>query len=109
MKHDFEDQRRETFETFEAIQADNDLPETSIVEFYLLAEDKGCDWSGAERALKTAGYDTERDEEGDTLIVATRKALRIDPATLWAEEKKVTEIGLKFDFVPDGWEFGFDE
>ena len=43
MKHDFEDQRRETFETFDAIQADNDLPETSIVEFYLLAEDQGCD------------------------------------------------------------------
>lgn len=109
MKHDFEEQRRETFETFEAILADNDVPERSVVEFYLLAEDKGCNWAGAEKALQSAGYDTERDEEGDTLIVATRNELRIDPQTLWVEEKKITEIGLKFDFVPDGWEFGFDE
>ncbi len=109
MKHDYEGQRRETFETFDALQAQGEtLPKRSIVEIYLLAEGADAKWAAAEKALRAKGFATERDQEGDTLIVATRADIEISPASIWEIERQVTEIGLGFDFVPDGWEFGFD-
>lgn len=109
MKHDYEGQKSETFDTFEELKAQGQvLPETSVLEVYLLAEGAEANWSGAEKALSAKGFATERDDEGDTLIVATKAAIRISAASIWEIEKQVTDIGLKFDFVPDGWEFGFD-
>lgn len=109
MKHDFEGQKQETIETFEELRRQGaDLPDTSVLEIYLLAEDQDANWSAAEKALLAKGFVTERDVEGDTLIVATKSPVRIVPETIWQIERDVTEIGLKFDFVPDGWEFGFD-
>lgn len=109
MSQNFEAQRRETFETFaELKKRGTALPRTSVVEFYLLAEDEDARWGACEKALAALGYRTERDEESHTLIVATRGELLITPESIWAAEKKVIEIALKFDFHPDGWEFGFD-
>jgi len=109
MSQKFEAQRRETFDTFAELKKRGEaLPRTSIVEFYLLAEDEDAKWGPCEKALRALGYVTERDEESDTLIVATRSELQITPEAIWAEESRVIEIAFKFDFHPDGWEFGFD-
>lgn len=109
MKHDFEGQRQETLDTFDELRRQGaDLPETSVLEIYLLAEGREANWSAAEKSLRAKGFLTERDVEDDTLIVATKSPIRISPETIWDVERDVTEIGLKFDFVPDGWEFGFD-
>lgn len=109
MSHDFAAQQRETFDSFtEMKKAGAQLPASSVVEFYFLAEDEGAKWGPCEKALRAAGYDTARDEDEETMIVTTKTAMRISPETLWDEERKVTEIALKFEFLPDGWEFGFD-
>lgn len=109
MKHDFEGQRRETFDTFDALRASGEtLPEHSVLEVYLLAEGADANWAGAEKAIRAKGFVTERDREGETLIVATKAPIAIGPETIWEIERQVSEIGLKFDFTPDGWEFGFD-
>lgn len=110
MSHDFGAQKRETFDSFtEMKKAGAQLPATSVVEFYLLAEDDAAKWGPCEKALQAAGFDTARDEDDETLIVTTKDELRITAETIWAVEEKITEIALKFEFVPDGWEFGFDE
>ena len=110
MSHDFAAQKRETFDSFtEMKKAGAELPATSVVEFYLLAEDENAKWGPCEKALQAAGFLTARDEDGETLIVTTRKELRITAESVWAEEEKVSTIAVKFDFTPDGWEFGFDE
>ena len=109
MKHDFDGQRRETFDSFDELNKSGEkLPDVSVLEVYLLSDGQDANWAAAEKALRAGGFATERDEDGDTLIVATRTAIQISAATIWEIEKKVSEIGLKFDFVPDGWEFGFD-
>lgn len=109
MKHDLKMQERETFETFAALkQQGAALPALSVVEFYLLAEDTGCDWDGCARALAKIGFAVEQDRENDTLIVTTKAALQVAPEAIWPHEKQVAEVGLRFDFIPDGWEFGFD-
>lgn len=109
MSHDFEAQRRETFDSFDEMKkAGAILPQMSVVEFYLLAESDEANWKACEAALKAKGFGTERDPEGDTLIVVTPRAVKISPETIWEEERKVSEIGVAYDFLPDGWEFGFD-
>ncbi len=110
MSHDFEAQRRETFDTFaELTKGGQKLPAMSVVEFYLLVDGDDANWAGAEKALRAKGFATERDEGEDTLIVATKTALRIAPDVIWEQERIVSEIGLSYDFYPDGWEFGFDD
>lgn len=107
--HDYEGQQRETFDTFtELAKAGAVLPETSVVEFYLLAEGDEADWAACEKAMHALGHTTERDREGDTLIVATKGPLRIAPEVIWPVEKAITDAALRHDFLPDGWEFGFD-
>lgn len=109
MSHDFEAQRRETFDSFDEMRKGGmTLPQQSIVEFYLLAESDEANWKACEKALQAKGFATERDSEGDTLIVATKAPLQITPEVIWQEERKVSEIGVAYDFLPDGWEFGFD-
>ena len=109
MSHDFEAQKRETFDSFaEMKKGGATLPQMSVVEFYLLAESDEANWKVCEKALQAKGFATERDQEGDTLIVTTKAALRITPEAIWEEERKVSEIGVAYDFLPDGWEFGFD-
>lgn len=109
MSHDFDAQRRETFDSFDEMKKGGaTLPQMSVVEFYLLAESAEANWAVCEKALQAKGFATERDREGETLIVTTKTALRITPEVIWEEERKVSEIGVAYDFLPDGWEFGFD-
>lgn len=109
MAHDFEAQRRETFDSFaEMKKGGATLPQMSLVEFYLLAESDEANWKVCEKALQAKGFSTQRDQDEDTLIVTTKTPLRITPEILWEEERKVSEIGVAYDFLPDGWEFGFD-
>jgi hypothetical protein len=107
MPHDFDLQRRETFETFaELARGPEPLPATSEVEFYFLADTEDREaWAAAERALRALGLRTERD--GDTLIART-PAMAIAPEPLWSAERRATEAVLPHGFEPDGWEFGFD-
>lgn len=109
MTHDFESQRRETFDTFDELKKQGQsLPKTSVLEVYLLAEGAEANWGAAEKALRAKGFSTERDVEGETLIVATKAAIQISPDAIWQVEKEISAIGLAYDFAPDGWEFGFD-
>jgi hypothetical protein len=109
MTHDFESQRRETFETFDELKRQGQaLPKTSVLEVYLLAEGDEANWAAAEKALHAAGFATERDVAGETLIVATKAEIPISPEVIWKVEKEISAIGLAYDFAPDGWEFGFD-
>ncbi len=109
MTHDFESQRQETFDTFDELKKQGQaLPKTSVLEVYLLAEGDEANWAAAEKALRSKGFSTERDEEGETLIVATKAEIPISPDAIWKVEREISAIGLAHDFTPDGWEFGFD-
>ncbi|MBN2631516.1 MAG: ribonuclease E inhibitor RraB [Rhodobacteraceae bacterium] len=109
MSHDFDAQKRETFDSFDEMKKGGmTLPQTSIVEFYLLADSDEANWSACEKALQAKGFSTQRDHDEDTLIVTTKTALRITAEVIWEAERKVSEIGVAYDFLPDGWEFGFD-
>ena len=109
MRHDYEDQKRETFETFaELAKSGEPMPKLSVVEVYLLAEGASAKWGPCEKALQAKGFATERDGDGETLIVATKREVAISADAVWEVERQVTEIALPFDFVPDGWEFGFE-
>jgi hypothetical protein len=106
MTHDYETQRRETFETFDELARGGEaLPARSEVEFYFLADDAQAAWASAEAALHAQGLRCERDD--DTLIARTAP-LAIDAGTIWAVERRATEAVLPHGFEPDGWEFGFD-
>lgn len=109
MKHDYEGQKAETFDTFDELRKSGaGLPAFSRLEVYLLAEGREAAWGEAEKALRLKGFLTERDADGETLIVSTSKPIAIAPETIWTVEREITEITLKYDFQPDGWEFGFD-
>jgi len=56
MAHDFEAQRRETFDSFaEMKKGGATLPQMSLVEFYLLAESDEANWKVCEKALQAKG------------------------------------------------------
>jgi hypothetical protein len=109
MSHNYEAQRRETFETF--VQAAKDkmkLPKESVVDFLFLVEEADANWAGAEKALKAKGFRTQRDMEND-LLVASCGPLPITPEAIWAQERVATEIAIAFDFYPDGWDLGVED
>ncbi len=103
MTHDFKAQQAETFETFVEIGKIEDLPKRAVVNFLFLAEELDAPFAAAAKALKAAGFETHLDEDGETLEART-KEMEISAAAIWAEEKRATEIALKFGFDPDGWE-----
>ena len=109
MAHNYEAQRRETFDTF--VQAAKDkvhLPKESVVEFLFLVEEADANWAGAEKALKAKGFRTERDMEND-LLIAAYGPMPVTAEAIWEREKVATEIALSFDFYPDGWDLGISE
>jgi hypothetical protein len=53
--------------------------------------------------LRSAGFQTRVDEDGETLE-ARIGPIEISANAIWTEEKRATEIALKFGFDPDGWE-----
>ena len=109
MTHNYEAQRRETFQTFEQAAKDKiKLPKESVVEFLFLVEEVDANWPGAEKALKAKGFHTKRDSEND-LLIASFGPIPITPEAIWAQERIATEIAISFDFYPDGWDLGTDD
>jgi hypothetical protein len=102
MPHDYGAQRRETFQTFRMSKGVS-LPKTAVVEFAFFIEELDASWSAFERALRLAGFGTQRMKDGETLI-ATFGPMPITPEAIWEREHAATEIALKHDFYPDGWE-----
>lgn len=103
MSHDYKAQQAETFETFVEIGKIDDLPKRAVVNFLFLADEVDAPFAAAEKALTAAGFVARQDEDGETLEARTGE-MDISAASIWAEEKRATEIALKFGFDPDGWE-----
>lgn len=105
MAHDYDAQRRETFETFQDLPKGEVLPERAEIDFLFFPEDEDADYAGLEKALKAKGFRVSRDDE---LLVATKGPMPVKPEAIWVEERLATEIALKFDFYPDGWDLGVE-
>ncbi len=106
MTHNYEAQRRETFETFEQAAKDRiKLPASSVVEFIFLLEETDAKWGAFEKALRAKGFAARRDPDGMTMIAAFGP-MPVTPEAIWAQERVATEIALGFDFYPDGWDLG---
>ncbi|WP_157056518.1 ribonuclease E inhibitor RraB [Pseudorhodobacter aquimaris] len=103
MSHDYKAQQDETFETFVEIGKIDSLPKRAVVNFLFLAEDLDAPFSVAAKALTAAGFVTLIDDDGETLEARSAE-MEISAPAIWAEEKRATEIALKFGFDPDGWE-----
>lgn len=103
MSHNYEAQRAETFETFVELRKQVDLPESGIVHFLFYAEDQDPVWEPVEKGLRALGFTVERDEE-EGMIDASIGPIAINPETIWVHERKATEVALKSDFYPDGWD-----
>jgi Regulator of ribonuclease activity B len=102
MSHDYAAQRRETFQTFKLSKGVS-LPKTAVVEFAFFIEELDASWPALERALRLAGFGTRRLKDGETLV-ATFGPMPVTPEAIWEREHAATEIALKHDFYPDGWE-----
>jgi hypothetical protein len=74
-----------------------------VVNFLFLAEEVDAPFALAAKALEAAGFVIHVDEDGETLEARTGE-MEISAAAIWAEEKRATEVALKFGFDPDGWE-----
>jgi hypothetical protein len=102
MSHDFAAQRRDTFQTFRQSKGVS-LPKTAVVEYEFFVEENDASWPAFERALRLAGFRTRRLKDGVTLVAAYGP-IPVTPEAVWEQEKIATEIALKHDFYPDGWE-----
>ena len=102
MSHDYNAQRRETFQTFK-LSKGTSLPKEAVVEFAFFIEELDASWPALERALRLAGFRTRRLKDGETLIAAFGP-MPVTPEAIWEREHAATEIALKHDFYPDGWE-----
>lgn len=103
MTHEFDAQRTETFETFVELRKQDGVPKRAVVHFLFYAEDMEPDWTAVEKALTNSGFRVERDEE-EGMIDAAVGPIDITPESIWDHEKAATEIALKWDFHPDGWD-----
>ena len=109
MDHNYDAQRRETFETFEQAAKDRiKLPALSVVEFIFIIEELDAKWGPFEKALRAKGFRTRREPDGETMIVI-RGPMPITPDAIWEQERLATEIALAHDFYPDGWDLGEKE
>ena len=104
MRHNFDAQRRETFDTFRDLPKGEKLPERAAIDFLFLPEEEEPRYTALAKALRAKGFDVSRDED---LMVATMQ-LPVTPDAIWEAEKMATEIALGFDFYPDGWDLGLD-
>lgn len=101
MTHDYDAQRRETFDTF--AEAGPGLPKTAVVDFLFFVEETDANWPAFEAALCAKGFTTRRLDDGETLV-ASFGPMPVTPEAIWAQERTATEIALKHDFYPDGWD-----
>lgn len=102
MSHNYETQRRETFQTFRQSKGIS-LPKTAVVEYAFFIEELDASWNALERAFRLAGFKTRRLKDGET-IIASIGPLPVTAEAIWEQERIATEIALKHDFYPDGWE-----
>lgn len=100
MAHNYEAQRRETFASFKGVQG---LPATSVIDFVFFLEETDANWGAFEKDLRARGFKTQREGDGETLI-ASFGPIPVTPEAIWEKERLSTEIALKYDFYPDGWE-----
>lgn len=100
MSHDYNAQKAETFDSFEAFA--NEAPAEAVITFQFYPEDVDANWDGVQKALQARGFRTKRDDD-DELLDAEIGPFKISAATIWQYEKIATEIALKFEFTPDGW------
>jgi hypothetical protein len=106
MRHNFEAQRRETFNTFRDMpKGMKKLPERADVDFLFYPEEHDANYPAVMKALTAKGFRCARDEE---LVVATVTQIPITPEAIWTHERVATEVALSFDFYPDGWDLGLD-
>lgn len=103
MSHDYDAQRAETFDTFEEWRGEVDLPARAVIHFLFYAEETDPNWAAVEKALADKGYVVERDEE-EGMIDAAFGPIDVTPGSIWQHERIATEIALKWDFYPDGWD-----
>jgi len=106
MAHDFDAQRRETFDTFRELPRGETLPARAEVDFLFFPEEEPADYAALGKALKAMGFHISRD---DDLLVATKGPMPVTPEAIWAEERDATEIALKHAFYPDGWDLGLED
>ncbi len=102
MDHNFEAQRRETYETFKQSKGVK-LPKVAVVDYAFFIEELDASWPALERALRLEGFRTRRGPDGETLI-ASIGPIPVTPEDIWNHERIATSIALKHDFYPDGWE-----
>jgi hypothetical protein len=102
MDHNFEAQRRETYDTFRQSKGVS-LPKTAVVDYAFFIEELDASWPALERALRLEGFNTRRAKDGETLI-ASIGPIPVTAEDIWHYERIATSIALKHDFYPDGWE-----
>ena len=102
MSHNYEAQRRETFQTFAEAASSVRLPKTAVVEFVFFVEELDADWDAFEAALRGAGFKTVREDE--ETVIASIGPIAVTPEAIWVQERIATQIALKFEFYPDGWD-----
>jgi len=103
MAHNYDAQRRETFETFKSIPKGQTLPEVAVVDFLFFVEEDDANWKAFEKALAGKGFKAKKD--GDTMV-ASFGPMPVTPEAIWEREKAATELAIAYDFYPDGWDLG---
>ena len=79
------------------------VPERAVVDFAFFVEENDADWAGFERTLRAKGFKVRRLGDGET-VLASIGPIAVTADEIWRWEEQATEIALKFDFYPDGWE-----
>ena len=105
MAHNYDAQRRETFETFKSVPKGQKLPEVAVVDFLFFVEEDDANWKAFEKALRGKGFEAKKD--GDTMV-ASYGPMPVTPDAIWEREKLATELAIAYDFYPDGWDLGAD-
>ena len=101
--HNFEAQRKGTYDTFRLGAKGVKLPKLSVIDYIFFIEELDAKWHFLEKALRQEGFTTRRDKDGETLV-ASYGPIPVTAEAIWEWERVATSIALKHDFYPDGWE-----
>ncbi len=103
ISHNYEAQRRDTYDTFKQAGKSVKLPKESVIDYIFFIEELDADWAALEKALRAEGFKTRRETDGETLT-ASFGPLPVTAEAIWGMERVATSIALAHDFYPDGWE-----